>query len=460
MTVKTINSTRTAGIAAPTAPKAVRRAVFLDRDGVLNQAVVRDGRPYPPQSPEQVKVIDDATEALRRLREAGFLLIAVTNQPDVARGTQRREVVEAINGHLRLALGLDDIRTNFDDGESLTRKPNPGMLLEAAEQWGISLVDSFMVGDRWKDIEAGRRAGCRTIFINRNYSEAFEADPADATVPSVCAAADWILSQAPPKSAMAKSPVSHEIPKVTVTAAQRNVRMLKALKVKIFADGADRAGILEMHANPLIQGFTTNPTLMRKAGVSDYAAFARDILKVVPDRPISFEVFSDDFEEMRRQARQIAAWGPNVYVKIPVTNTLGHSSAALVADLARDGVKLNVTAIFTLEQTLEMTQALRGGAPAVVSVFAGRIADAGVDPVPHMAACRQIVNLASNVELLWASPRELLNIIHADQVGCDIITVTNDVLKKLSNIGKDLGEFSLDTVKMFRTDAVKAGFSL
>lgn len=232
------------------------------------------------------------------------------------------------------------------------------------------------------------------------------------------------------------------------------------MRVKIFADGADKTGILEMYRNPLIKGFTTNPTLMRKAGVLDYQAFALDILRAIPDRPISFEVFSDDFTEMARQARKIAGWGENVYVKIPVTNTQGESSAKLVHDLAREGVKLNVTALTALDQVREMSVALAGGPPAIVSVFAGRVADTGRDPVPHMAAAVECVRSYPNIELIWASPRELLNILQADAIGCHIITVTNDILKKLTLIGKDLHEYSLDTVKMFHDDAMKAGYTL
>lgn len=238
------------------------------------------------------------------------------------------------------------------------------------------------------------------------------------------------------------------------------MKALSTLQVKIFADGADKAGMLEMYRNPLIKGFTTNPTLMRKAGVTDYQAFALDILRAIPDRPISFEVFSDDFEEMRRQARKIAYWGDNVYVKIPVTSTRSESSVDLIRDLTRIGVKLNVTALLTLDQVREVSAALAGGAPACVSVFAGRVADTGRDPVPLMAAAVELVRPYPNIELIWASPRELLNIFHADAIGCHIITVTNDILKKLELVGKDLHEYSLDTVKMFREDAVKASYTL
>lgn len=238
------------------------------------------------------------------------------------------------------------------------------------------------------------------------------------------------------------------------------MKKLSELQVKIFADGADKEGMLEMYRQPYIQGFTTNPTLMRKAGVSDYAAFARDILQTIPDRPVSFEVFSDDFDEMERQALKISEWGKNVYVKIPVTNTSGESSLELAARLAHAQVKVNVTAMMLLSQVKEMAQVLADGPPAYVSVFAGRIADSGRDPVPVMAEAVEVCADYPNIELIWASPRELLNIFQADAIGCHIITVTNDILNKLNGIGKDLHEFSLDTVKMFRDDALKAGYAI
>ena len=235
---------------------------------------------------------------------------------------------------------------------------------------------------------------------------------------------------------------------------------LRSLKVKIFADGADKAGILELYKNPLISGFTTNPTLMRKAGISDYPAFAREILKLIPDRSISFEVFADDFNEMERQAKIIADWGENVYVKIPVTNTKGESSRSLVKRLAKAKVKQNVTALTTLEQVKDIADALSGGPSSYISVFAGRVADTGVDPLPLMQAAVDAMKPQPQLELIWASPRELLNLFHADSVGCHIITVTHDILKKLSLVGKSLDEYSLETVRMFYDDAQKAGFKL
>lgn len=237
-------------------------------------------------------------------------------------------------------------------------------------------------------------------------------------------------------------------------------RGLSELQVKLFADGAEKGQMLELYRNPRVCGFTTNPTLMRKAGVADYRAFAREILSAIPDRPISFEVFSDEFEEMGRQAREIASWGASVYVKIPVTNTRRQSSIPLIKDLVGAGIKLNVTAMFTLEQVLSVSEALAGGPKSNISIFAGRIADTGVDPVPLMAETVRRLEPHPNIELIWASPRELLNVYQANDIGCHIITATADILKKLDLVGKDLGDFSLDTVKMFREDSLKAGFKL
>lgn len=238
------------------------------------------------------------------------------------------------------------------------------------------------------------------------------------------------------------------------------MKAVSELQTKIFADGADKAGMLEMYHNPLIQGFTTNPTLMRRAGITNYETFALDILSTIKNRPISFEVFSDDFKEMRRQALKIASWGKNVYVKIPVTNTQGDAAYDLIYELAEAGVKQNVTALMTLDQVTAVASALAEGPSAYVSVFAGRIADTGRDPMGIMTESVDILRPYSQLELIWASPRELLNIFQADDIGCHIITATNDIIKKLNIVGKDLHEFSLDTVKMFRDDAVKAGFTL
>ena len=235
---------------------------------------------------------------------------------------------------------------------------------------------------------------------------------------------------------------------------------VEKLKVQIFADGADKAGMLEMYNKSFIKGLTTNPTLMKKAGIKDYEAFAKDILNDVKDKSISFEVFSDDLDEMEKQALKIATWGDNVYVKIPVTNTKGIPTYSLIKKLADKGVKVNVTAIMTLEQVRDVVLSLNQNVPSYVSVFAGRIADTGVDPVPLMSAAVQITSMNSKAEVIWASPRELLNIFQADEIGCQIITVTNDILKKLELVDYNLGSYSLDTVKMFYNDALAAGFKI
>jgi transaldolase len=232
------------------------------------------------------------------------------------------------------------------------------------------------------------------------------------------------------------------------------------LSVKIYADGADKQAMLEMYANPLIAGFTTNPTLMRKSGISDYRAFAKEVLQLIPDRPVSFEVFADDFEEMERQAAEIASWAENVLVKIPITNTRGKCSGRLLRRLARAGIRVNVTALLTINQVREASECLADGPPAKVSVFAGRIADTGRDPVPLMAAAVELLRPHPNLELIWASPRELLNVFQADSIGCHIITATPDILRKLDLVGKDLHEYSLETVRMFYDDARKAGYRL
>lgn len=236
--------------------------------------------------------------------------------------------------------------------------------------------------------------------------------------------------------------------------------VLEGISTRIFADGADLDGILKLAGDPRIAGFTTNPTLMWKAGLTDYAEFAERLLERIATHPISFEVFADDVDEMRRQARLIASWGENVYVKIPVTTTSGESMAPLVRELSEDGVKVNVTALFTTAQVELITAAVKDGAPSYISVFAGRIADAGIDPVPIMARSVEIMLDAPRAELIWASPREILNLIQADQVGCHIITITHDLLKKLDCLGKSLEQYSLETVRMFHGDAAAAGFKL
>jgi transaldolase len=238
-------------------------------------------------------------------------------------------------------------------------------------------------------------------------------------------------------------------------------KSLSSLKIKIFADGADKTGILSLNSNPLIQGMTTNPTLMRKVGIKDYEAFAKDVLQSVKEKPISFEVFSDDFSEMRRQGLKIASWQKNVFVKIPITNTRGESAVPLIRDLAKEGVQLNITAMLLTQQVRDVVAVLNPTVPSVISVFAGRVADTGRDPVPMMKECLAITRQNPKAELLWASVREVLNLLQAEECGCDIVTVTHDVLAKAIKMwGMDLKNLSLDTVKMFHADATAAGFTL
>ena len=238
------------------------------------------------------------------------------------------------------------------------------------------------------------------------------------------------------------------------------MKKIEELSVKIFADGADKAKMLEMYDKPFIKGLTTNPTLMRKAGITDYEYFAKDILAEIRDKPLSLEVFSDDFSEMERQALKISEWGSNVYVKIPVTNTKAESSSDLVRRLSDSGVKVNITALTTLTQVHEAVGSLNSEVPSYVSVFAGRIADTGRDPIPLMTEAVEILRENPQAELIWASPRELLNVFQADVIGCQVITVTDDILKKLELVGYNLDKYSLDTVKMFYNDALQAAYSI
>lgn len=235
---------------------------------------------------------------------------------------------------------------------------------------------------------------------------------------------------------------------------------IKNLKVKIFSDGADKASMLDMNSRPYIQGLTTNPTLMKKAGIKNYKDFCLDILSIIKEKPLSFEVFSDDFLEMERQANEIASWGENVYVKIPITNTKGELSTQLVKNLTTKKIKVNVTALMTLEQVAKTLDALDVNTPSYVSVFAGRIADTGMDPVPIMANAVQMLRSNEKAELIWASPRELINVFQANEIGCQVITATSDIINKLKMVGYDLNEYSLDTVKMFYEDAKLAGYSI
>ncbi len=418
-----------------------RPAVFLDRDGVLNRAVVKAGKPYPPGRIEDLEILPGVASACRELRDAGFDLVVVTNQPDIARGTLTHAAIESFHNRLKAELPIDhwEVCPHDDSDRCGCRKPEPGLIERAAERLGLDLSRSVVVGDRWRDIEAGQRAGCRTVFLDYGYTEQRPTGQ-NHTSRTLLAAKDWIIK--------------------SVTNGRNVMKMPLDWNIGIFADGADLPSILKLAGDPLIKGFTTNPTLMRQAGIRDYEGFSRELLSHIADRPVSFEVFSDELSEMYTQARQIASWGANVFVKIPVSNTVGVSTEPLVKALSAEGVQLNVTALMTLAQVETVSAALAGGPPAFVSVFAGRIADTGRDPVPIMAAAVECLRPYPNQQLIWASPRELLNLIQADSIGCHVITVTPDLLKKITLVGKDLDEYSLDTVRMFRRDAEAAGFRL
>jgi transaldolase len=385
----------------------------------------------------------DRLACLKELKQRGFALIVVTNQPDVARGRQLIATIEEMHRRLQAVLPVDDVLVCLhDDADNCQcRKPRPGLLIEAQRRYDLDLSRSFLIGDRWRDIDAGNAAGCKTVFIDYNYRERGPSTEPSARVPSLRGAVEWIGAR-------------------EMNKGERLPHSISDFKVKLFADGAAKAAMLELYQNPWIQGFTTNPTLMRAAGIRDYEAFARDTLSSIPDRPISFEVFADEPGEMYRQALEIAEWGENVYVKIPITNTKGESALGIARELSLEGVKLNITAILALDQVRDTANALDGGAPSCVSVFAGRIADTGRDPVPVMKAAAELVHQHPGMELIWASPRELFNVIQADSIDCDIITATPDLLKKLSLLGKDLMEYSLETVQMHYEDARKSGFTL
>jgi transaldolase len=423
-------------------------AVFLDRDGVLNEALVSGGKPGAPRTVDEFVIPPDRAACLEELKRRGFALIVVTNQPDPARGRQSKAAIEEMHRRLQAELPVDDVLVCFHDeaDKCQCRKPRPGLLFEAQRRYHLDLSRSFLIGDRWKDVDAGNAAGVKTVFIDYNYSERGPATKPSGRVSSLREAVDWIGAQSINPQYMNKEKfLPHSI---------------SDFKVKLFADGADKAAMLQLYQNPWIKGFTTNPTLMRQAGIRDYEAFARDILTSINNRPISFEVLADQPDEMYQQALDIAKWGENVYVKIPITNTKGESALGIARELSREGIKLNITALLTIEHVQDAANALAGGAPACVSVFAGRIADTGRDPVPVMKTAAELLHQHPGMELIWASPRELFNVIQADSIGCDIITATPDVLRKLSLLGKDLLEYSRETIQMHYDDARKSGFTL
>jgi transaldolase len=454
----------------------MKPAIFLDRDGVMNHCVHRGGVPASPRTTTDFHLIDSAVMAVRSLSEAGFLCIVITNQPDLGSGRISERDLHWMHAKLKEAAPVDAIyvcgHRSIDMCEC--RKPKPGMIVEAQRHHGVDLSRSWLVGDRWVDIAAGNAAGVRSILIEHEFS----MNPTSSGYPpehleiharvADLAAAEVLIGELDREAHTRMV----NVPNFERRSASRreytnweksrmeHVLSRESLSVRIFADGADIETIASLAADKEIKGFTTNPTLMRQAGVEDYESFARQAIEIIGDRPISLEVFSDDFSEMDRQARKLAGWAPNVYVKIPVTNTKAESSAELVRNLTQDGIQLNVTALLTMTQVREIHQALVGGAPSCISVFAGRIADAGTDPLPIMRQAVEEISSEKQIDLIWASPREVFNVVQAHEIGCHIITVTPDILRKLPNLGKDLTQFSLETVMMFAGDAESAGYQL
>jgi transaldolase len=441
--------------------------ILLDRDGVLNRVVVdpEQGTIDSPLHPGQVSLLPGVAEAVARLTAAGYGLAIVTNQPAAAKRKTTRANLEAV--HEAVVKGVSSrggrilsshVCFHRAEDECACRKPKPGLLLEALERHpGFDRAGAWMVGDGVTDVQAGAALGLRTAFLGPRKCDACKILSQCELTPTwwgadLLAFTDHLLSN----EGGAPMILARPLETLEAPAPSRN-----GLRVQVFADGANLESMLALASDPLVKGFTTNPTLMRQSGVKDYAAFSRQVLEAIPDKPISFEVLADDPSEIRRQALLIASWGDNVYVKVPVTNSEGIPLYSLVRDLSHQGVKVNVTAVFTLEQVSASCQALAGGAPSVVSVFAGRIADAGRDPVPHMRAALSICrSVDRSIELLWASPREILNVVQADEIGVDIITVTEAIRTKLHLLGKDLTEFSRETVLMFKKDGESAGFRL
>lgn len=404
--------------------------------------------PESPHALAEVELLPGVPAALARLTRAGIRLAIATNQPAAAKGEASVEALDAIHEAVVRAAESAGARIESshvcrhraEDG-CTCRKPLPGLLREAlAAAPGATAARAWMVGDRATDVLAGRAVGFRTALLGASLfpgdAERLRGEGAEPSFrgTDLQAFVDHLLERFVPAPST----------------------------IKLFSDTADLASLLEAAKNPKIAGFTTNTTLMRKAGVSDYTGFAKQVLAHVTDRPVSFEVFADDFQGMASQARLIASFATNIYVKIPITNTRGESSLPLVKDLAVNaGIKLNVTALCTLDQVRGAVDALSGGAPAIVSVFAGRIADTGRDPVPVMREARAIIDASrARAELLWASPREILNVLQAEEAGAHIITLLPELLKKLELFGKDLDEYSLETVQMFHNDAKAAGYTL
>ncbi len=415
-----------------------------------------------PLHPDQVDVPDDVPEAIKILTDLGYGLAVATNQPAAKQNKTTHENLLAVHEKvLRLAQShggkilSSHICFHRAEENCICRKPKTKLLEDAiAANKDYSAAGGWMIGDGVTDVMAGALLGLNTGFVGKEKIEFHKVFEEYGVFPThwgkkLLNFANYIrLRMATHKTG------DHKVSTVQAPSIFKN-------KIKIYSDGADMASLLEMANNPNVHGITTNPTLMKKAGIAKYKEFCIEVLSKVKDKPISFEIFADDLVSMKSQALEISSWGKNVYVKIPVTNTEGVSTAPLVKELSHLGVRLNVTAILTIGQVYTVCEALKGGAPAVVSVFAGRVADTGRDPMPVMAAASELCRAAGeNIELLWASTREVFNVIQAEQAGCDIITVAPDMIKKMSMLNMDLLQLSIETVRMFKRDADQAGFQL
>jgi transaldolase len=384
------------------------KAFFFDRDGILNKAIVKNRKPYSPKFPHQLEKNYEILNLIKHLKKNKFIIIVITNQPELSRGGLFKYSSIFMNFLIEKYFLIDEIFVCGHNKKDRCncRKPKNGMLISAAKKWNIDFKKSFLIGDRWKDIEAGNSVGCKTIYIDYNF------------------------------------------------------KMNKFNNTKIFADGADFNEMIKLSKTSFVKGLTTNPSLMRKNGISDYESFAKKILKKIKKKPLSFEVFSDNIDEMKEQALKINSWGKNIYVKIPITNTKKKSTAKLIKYLTSKNIKVNVTAVMTLKQVKEVLKNLNPKIPSYISIFAGRIADTGRDPVPTMQAALKLMKKNKNCELIWASTREIYNIYQSSQIKCHIITVTADLIRKFPLLNYNLERYSLDTVKGFRSDAVKSKFKI
>ena len=420
-----------------------------------------------PFNLDQIEIIDGVKFALEKIKEYGYKVIIVTNQPGAAKEKVSLETLNLVHNDIVGTLSgnkniIDEsyICFHHPNGKNpeLTqrcncRKPNVQHFNTAINKYDIDISRSFMVGDSKSDIVAGNSLGLKTILVGELKCDRCGMFQSKESLPTY-----HFRSLSEFADALPRLDTSHY--RKSYYEGRTQMKKVEDLAIKVFADGANIADFLALKSKPYIEGFTTNPTLISKANVKNYEEWAKDVLSIIEGMDISFEVVSDCIDEMKIQAKKLSSWGENVFVKIPITNTKGESTLELVKELSKEGVRLNITAVMTLKQTEDTFRVLDKNTRSIISIFAGRIADTGRDPVPLMKKAKSLIANSSNIELLWASPRELLNIYHAEECMVDIITVTPAILAKIDQINYDLDEFSLDTVKMFYNDAVKANLTI